>query len=152
MNSQRGKQVSAAYLPLFCTKGFRFRFPVPALMCTWFPVETCFRRFFLQASWFSASIQNWTKNDLKSDQRVLLEISSQHWVRLPSLNMALFLQSRQEKPSLIWQRLFIPYTPIAYSIHITVYFIHITHLNYLKRSSRLISTNFCLKWYCTYLT
>ena len=41
-----GRQVRAAYLPLLCTNESRVRSPVPALMCTWFPVQTCFRRFF----------------------------------------------------------------------------------------------------------
>ena len=47
-----GKQASPAYLPSLCTNESRVRSPVPALMCTWFPVQTCFRRFFSGHSCF----------------------------------------------------------------------------------------------------
>ena len=47
-----GKQVSAAYLPLLCTNESWVRSLVPALMCTWFPVQTCFSRFFSVHSGF----------------------------------------------------------------------------------------------------
>ena len=50
--SREKKQVSAEYLPSLCTNKPRVRSPVPALLCTWFPVQTCFRRFFSGHSGF----------------------------------------------------------------------------------------------------
>ena len=38
--------LEAAYLPSLYTNEFQVRFPVPALLCIWFPVQICFRRFF----------------------------------------------------------------------------------------------------------
>ena len=40
------KQVSIVYCPSLCTNKTRIQFSVLALMCIWFPVQACFRRFF----------------------------------------------------------------------------------------------------------
>ena len=83
-----GKQVSVAYLPLLCTNESRVRSPVPALTCTWFPVQTCFRKGGgVPATLVFLLHLKLDLKDLKSDQRALLESSDTHCVRLPSLSI-----------------------------------------------------------------
>ena len=61
---ENGRQVSTAVDPRFTyTNETRDRYPVPVLMCIWFPVHTCLRRFYgspvflLHQNWKERSTQ-----------------------------------------------------------------------------------------------